>query len=147
MLQVSNPLKWPCFVCLHVFGDHPVSEFRLMKILRVQRNTGQFVSDLVGNPVDRLHVPLIAAHITFFITVTCPRYPAVPLSMRGLSAARHIRFTWFLAAERMIENYVLKEHVHDIISNSHTLDFKGRYETNMVKIGFLNTGAIIFFCQ
>lgn len=34
---------------------------------------------------------------TFLMTVTCPRYPAVPLSIRGISAARHIRFTWFRA--------------------------------------------------
>lgn len=30
---------------------------------------------------------------TFLMTVTCPRYPAVPLSMRGMSAAKHIRLT------------------------------------------------------
>lgn len=30
---------------------------------------------------------------TFLMTVTCPRYPAVPLSMRGMSAAKHILLT------------------------------------------------------
>lgn len=32
------------------------------------------------------------------MTVTCPRYPAVPLSIRGMSAAKHILFTWLRAA-------------------------------------------------
>jgi hypothetical protein len=36
---------------------------------------------------------------TFLMRVTCPRNPAVPLSTRGMSAARHMRFTWFRAAE------------------------------------------------
>ena len=30
---------------------------------------------------------------TFLMTVTCPRYPAVPLSIKGMSAAKHIRLT------------------------------------------------------
>lgn len=38
--------------------------------------------------------------ITFFMTVTCPRYPAVPLSIKGMSAAKHILFTWFRAADK-----------------------------------------------
>lgn len=37
-------------------------------------------------------------HLTFLMTVTWPRYPAVPLSIKGISAARHILFTWFRAA-------------------------------------------------
>lgn len=32
------------------------------------------------------------------MTVTWPRYPAVPLSTRGMSAAKHILFTWLRAA-------------------------------------------------
>lgn len=35
---------------------------------------------------------------TFFMTVTWPRYPAVPLSTKGMSAAKHILFTWLRAA-------------------------------------------------
>lgn len=35
---------------------------------------------------------------TFLMTDTCPKYPAVPLSIKGMSAAKHIRFTWFRAA-------------------------------------------------
>lgn len=34
------------------------------------------------------------------MTVTCPRYPAVPLSIKGMSAAKHILFTWFRAADK-----------------------------------------------
>ena len=32
------------------------------------------------------------------MTVTWPRYPALPLSIRGLFAARHMRFTWLRAS-------------------------------------------------
>lgn len=46
---------------------------------------------------------------TFLMTDTCPKYPAVPLSIKGMSAAKHIRFTWFRAAGG--DNEVLSLHL------------------------------------
>lgn len=40
------------------------------------------------------------------MTDTCPKYPAVPLSIKGMSAAKHIRFTWFRAAGETTRFYL-----------------------------------------
>lgn len=40
------------------------------------------------------------------MTDTCPRYPAVPLSIKGMSAAKHILFTWFRAAGERTRFYL-----------------------------------------
>lgn len=57
-------------------------------------------------------------HLTFLMTVTWPRYPAVPLSIKGISAARHILFTWFRAAgeDKQIEFPLTtnKKHLHTL---------------------------------
>lgn len=71
-------------VCTCIFALYCVScfnsEFLLCRIIKL---------------ILHVHYEHVA---TFLMTVTCPRYPAVPLSMRGMSAAKHILFTWLRAA-------------------------------------------------
>ena len=47
------------------------------------------------------------------MTVTCPKYPAVPLSISGMSAARHILLTWFRAAIKKHQN--LHQHSDNLV--------------------------------
>ena len=54
---------------------------------------------------------------TFLMTVTWPKYPADPLSTKGTSAAKHIRFTWFLAAKRKAQTEIFSWSLRDIDSN------------------------------
>ena len=58
----------------------------------------------------------IDLRLTFLMTVTCPRYPAVPLSISGMSAARHILLTWFRAATEK-HQYLQSDNLVQILYN------------------------------
>lgn len=79
------------------------------------------------------------------MTVTCPRYPAVPDSTSGTLAARHIRFTWERAA-RLSKAFITRSNFWKKLTLYWSLFFNrwkidGKMLSHFKKFGRLLLGA------